>query len=61
LPALVVWGDDDKIMPPANAALWHERLPDARLVMVEGCGHLPHVEQAARIARHTLDFLEGVA
>jgi len=61
LPALVVWGDDDKIMPPANAALWCERLPDARLVMVEGCGHLPHVEQAPLVARHVRRFLEGVA
>jgi pimeloyl-ACP methyl ester carboxylesterase len=61
LPALVVWGDDDKIMPPAYAALWHERLPDARLVMLEGCGHLPHVEQAPLVARHVLDFLEGAA
>ena len=48
-------------MPPANAALWRERLPDARLVMVEECGHLPHVEQAALVARHVRDFLEGVA
>jgi pimeloyl-ACP methyl ester carboxylesterase len=61
LPALVVWGDDDKIMPPSNAALWRERLPDARLVMVESCGHLPHVEQPAIVARQILDFLEGVA
>ena len=61
VPALVVWGDDDKIMPPANAALWRERLPDARVVMVEECGHLPHVEQAALVARHVREFLEGVA
>jgi pimeloyl-ACP methyl ester carboxylesterase len=61
LPALIVWGDDDKIMPPVNAALWRERLPDARLVMVEGCGHLPHVEHAPLVARHVCAFLEGVA
>jgi pimeloyl-ACP methyl ester carboxylesterase len=61
LPALIVWGDDDKIMPPAYAALWQERLPDARLVMVEGCGHLPHVEQAPLVAGHVHKFLEGVA
>jgi pimeloyl-ACP methyl ester carboxylesterase len=61
LPALIVWGDDDKIMPPANAALWRERLPDVRLVMVENCGHLPHVEQAPLVARHVFKFLEGVA
>jgi len=60
LPTLVVWGDDDKIMPPANAALWQQRLPDARLVMVERCGHLPHVEHAATVARHVAEFIEGV-
>jgi pimeloyl-ACP methyl ester carboxylesterase len=61
LPALVVWGENDRIMPPAYAALWQERLPDARLVMVPGCGHLPHVEQAPLIAREVLAFLEEVA
>jgi pimeloyl-ACP methyl ester carboxylesterase len=61
LPSLVVWGDDDKIMPPQFAALWRERLPDARAVMVEGCGHLPHVEKADLVAGHVLDFLGGAA
>jgi pimeloyl-ACP methyl ester carboxylesterase len=61
LPALVVWGEDDKIMPREYAALWQERLPDARLVTVPECGHLPHVEHADRVARHVRDFLEGVA
>jgi pimeloyl-ACP methyl ester carboxylesterase len=40
--------------------LWHESLPDARLVMVGKCGHLPHVEQPAIVASQILDFLEGV-
>jgi pimeloyl-ACP methyl ester carboxylesterase len=60
LPALVIWGRDDKIMPPAFAALWRARLPDARALMLEECGHLPHVEKASVVARHVLDFLEGV-
>jgi pimeloyl-ACP methyl ester carboxylesterase len=47
-------------MPPANAAFWRERLPDARLVMVDRCEHLPHVEQPAIVARQILDLLEGV-
>ena len=47
-------------MPPQFAALWGERLPDARVVMVEGCGHLPHVEKGPLVARQVLDFLEGV-
>ena len=61
LPALILWGDDDRIMPPAYAALWRQRLPDARLVTIEGCGHLPHVEQAGVVAGQVLDFLGGVA
>lgn len=61
LPALLVWGDDDKVMPPQYAALWRERLPDARLVMIEESGHLPHVEKADLVGRHMRDFLKGVA
>jgi pimeloyl-ACP methyl ester carboxylesterase len=61
LPALIVWGEDDKIMPPAYASLWRERLPDARLVMISDCGHLPHVEQAAPVAGEIRKFLEGAA
>src|SRR5437763_6056268 len=45
----------------AYAALWRERLPDARLVVVDECGHLPHVEHAAIVARHVREYLEGVA
>jgi pimeloyl-ACP methyl ester carboxylesterase len=54
-------GDDDKIMPPPYAARWQERLPGARLVMVQGCGHLPHVERADLVARYVGDFLDGIA
>lgn len=60
LPSLIVWGDDDRIMPSAYATLWRERLPDARLVMVPECGHLPHVEHAGLVTGKVLDFLGGV-
>ena len=61
LPALIVWGDDDKIMPREYADLWQQRLPDARLVRVKECGHLPHIEHAEFVARQIGDFLEGAA
>lgn len=61
LPSLILWGDDDKVMPPAYAALWKERLPDARLVMIEQCGHLPQVEKSDLVGRHVREFLKGVA
>jgi len=61
LPALIVWGAQDKVMPPEYAALWQERLPDARLVIIEECGHLPHVEKEAATSRAVREFLKGAA
>jgi pimeloyl-ACP methyl ester carboxylesterase len=61
LPALVIWGENDKIMPAEYAALWGKRLPAARVVMVPQCGHLPHVEHAVMVAGHVLDFIAGAA
>jgi pimeloyl-ACP methyl ester carboxylesterase len=61
LPAFVVWGAQDKVMPAAYAALWKERLPDARMTMLEECGHLPHVEKAEAVSRQVREFLKGAA
>jgi len=57
LPALVVWGNDDRLLPSDYAALWQQRLPDA-LLMLDACGHLPHVEHAARVATAVRSFIE---
>jgi pimeloyl-ACP methyl ester carboxylesterase len=59
LPVLVMWGREDKLLPPAYAALWGTRLPDARVVMLDACGHLPHVEHADAVARHISGFWQG--
>jgi pimeloyl-ACP methyl ester carboxylesterase len=45
LPALLVWGANDKLLPPAYASAWQKRIPGAALVVVPDCGHLPHIEQ----------------
>jgi pimeloyl-ACP methyl ester carboxylesterase len=61
LPSLVLWGDDDKVMPPAYATLWQKTLPDARLVMIKDCGHIPHVEKQAPTTAALRSFLAEVA
>ena len=57
LPTLLVWGRQDRVVPPAVADAWLERLPDARLVVIEQAGHLPHLERPAEAARIVGDFL----
>ena len=61
LPALIIWGDEDKVMPADYAGLWRERLPDARLVMIEKCGHVPQVEKLSETIDPLRDFLAEVS
>ena len=47
-PALLIAGEQDLIAPPADHAVRLAALaPDAKLTLLPGCGHLPHVEQAS--------------
>jgi len=61
LPSLVLWGEDDKIFPAVYADLWKERLPDARLVKIAKCGHVPQVEQADKVIANMRAFLKEVS
>jgi pimeloyl-ACP methyl ester carboxylesterase len=45
LPTLLVWGANDRVLPPAYASAWQKLIPGAQLVTLSDCGHLPHVEQ----------------
>lgn len=50
LPVLLIQGAEDRVNPLAtNAALLVEALPNARLVVLDGCGHLPEVEEPKRV------------
>jgi pimeloyl-ACP methyl ester carboxylesterase len=59
VPTLLVWGDQDDIIPVAHAHATHEMLPKSRLEIFEGAGHFLHVEQPLRFAETLRDFVEG--
>ncbi|MBK8049797.1 MAG: alpha/beta hydrolase [Anaerolineales bacterium] len=44
LPVLVITGDNDRIVPTAQSIRLAAELPNAELVVVPNCGHLPHEE-----------------
>lgn len=48
-PTLLIWGDQDQIVPLAQSRAWIERLPDARLEVFEGAGHLVQLERPASV------------
>ena len=43
-PTLLLWGEQDKMIPVANAQDYLRALPQARLVALPGVGHVPHEE-----------------
>ena len=55
-PALIVWGSEDRILSPKGAFATKALMPNARLVMMEGVGHLPMLEATRRAASDFLDF-----
>ena len=57
MPALLLWGADDKIAPPAMAKAWQAGLPKSRLAMIPQCGHLPHMEAWQQASSHVLQFI----
>jgi pimeloyl-ACP methyl ester carboxylesterase len=60
-PALVVWGREDRIVPVACAEQYRRLLPAAQVRILDGCGHVPPVEQPDRFAELVIDFLSGGA
>ncbi|MGI5455198.1 alpha/beta fold hydrolase [Streptomyces sp. CA-249302] len=44
-PALLVWGESDRIVTPAYGAAYADAFADGHLELVPKAGHLPHVEQ----------------
>jgi pimeloyl-ACP methyl ester carboxylesterase len=57
-PTLVLWGDDDRWIPPAHADLFVAAIPGSRKVVVPACGHVPQEERPEEVARQLLEFLD---
>ena len=57
VPTLVVWGEQDKVLPVSQARAAAARLPEGRLVVIPQCGHVPHLERPDRFlqAIHAFD------
>lgn len=61
VPALVVEGGDDKLLPAGWAAQIAKEIDGARSVVVGEAGHCPQIEQSATVNRLLLDFLAAIA
>lgn len=60
-PALLVWGREDRIVPPECAELYRDAIKGARLALIDQCGNYPHLERPDEFARLVNEFLRAGA
>jgi pimeloyl-ACP methyl ester carboxylesterase len=61
VPALVLWGTNDRVIPIGQAYAAVARMPAGRLRLLDGLGHIPHVEDPDRVTAELRGFLATVA
>ncbi|MHB8419342.1 MAG: alpha/beta fold hydrolase [Myxococcales bacterium] len=60
VPALVLWGTDERLLPPTLLGYYREKLPQARIEVVHGWGHAPQQERPAELAARLVQFALGL-
>jgi pimeloyl-ACP methyl ester carboxylesterase len=58
MPVIVITGDDDRIIPTEYSVQASKNIPGSQLVILPGCGHVPHEECPAAFMDAVVQFLE---
>jgi pimeloyl-ACP methyl ester carboxylesterase len=56
VPTLIVWGEDDAIVPLECGERFQQAISGASLRTLEACGHFAHLDQPQRLAALVTDF-----
>jgi len=57
MPALIIWGDNDTIIPLQEGEYLESILPNAELVVMKDVNHIPYLENNAKFVAIVMDFL----
>ncbi len=58
MPALIVWGRRDPVLPVSHAGVAERGMPGSRLEIFERSGHFPQLDDPLRFSRLLADFIE---
>ncbi len=58
ISTLLLFGADDQVVPPANAALLAEKIADSQTIILPGVGHFLPIEAAKDAAKAMIEFLK---
>jgi pimeloyl-ACP methyl ester carboxylesterase len=56
-PALIIWGDDDRIVPLSAGHAYAKAVREATLTTIPACGHFAEMEKPDAVASLAIDFL----
>lgn len=57
VPTLILWGEGDRVVPPANGVRLNKAIPHSTLITIPKCGHIPHEERPDAVRKPLADFL----
>jgi pimeloyl-ACP methyl ester carboxylesterase len=57
LPTLILWGKQDRLIPPDHAQSFHQDIAGSQLQVFEGLGHVPHEEDPEATVQAVKRFL----
>jgi pimeloyl-ACP methyl ester carboxylesterase len=58
-PTLIIWGGQDRLIPPSNGERFAKDIAGSKLVMLGQLGHVPHEEDAQQTVTAVQAFLAG--
>jgi pimeloyl-ACP methyl ester carboxylesterase len=58
-PTLLLWGDHDRLIPPAYGEAYKRLIPGAEFKLIKDCGHLPMFEKENEFVGEISNFCRG--
>lgn len=58
-PALLIWGENDTVIPIHNGQCLYDSMLNSRLVVLKDCGHLPQEEKPQRFVELVSEFCQN--
>ena len=58
-PTLIIWGTNDRLVPPVYGDAWHRLIAGSQLVSLPGVGHMPMFEQPEAWMQQVAAFLQA--
>ncbi len=60
IPTLIVWGENDEIIPVEQAYRMQKNILDSKLLIIPECGHCPNEEQPKVLNKAIIDFIKNI-